>query len=268
MSERPDVPAPPQSGARIAVTIVGVALGVVALASVGFVLLLVAILSPRDGEAMARGQVEGRADAIEEHLGYWYESLDAETLAAWHFTSPDADTVRPFAWTGATDAPEGADVDVIIRIRVGSSSSGGWFAPSITPGSAEGCFRYHVRNTEYVSSRRIDCPPAAAHAPTPTPAPGLPDDAEARLGDALRTADAGTLEGAVRKAFPRADVTVDTAVTSTGELVAAVGVTMRRECLVLVRHADGALERISFDRVQIEPGELGCSTWLYTRPSR
>lgn len=257
----------PLSGGSVVLSVVGVAIGLVALVCVGFVVLLIVMLSPRDGAAIARGQVEHRAQAIEDHLGYWYESLDAETLAAWHFTSPDSEAARPFAWNGATDAPEGAQVDVIIRMSVGQSSSGGLFQASVTPGSAEGCFRYHVRNTEDVSYRRIDCPPSVStHLPTPTPAPGLPDDAEARLGDALRAADVATLDDVVRTAFRDAAVTVDTTTTQKGELVAAVGVAIHRDCIVMVRRAGGAVERISFDRVLLEAGELGCGVALYTSP--
>ena len=56
--------------------------------------------------------------------------------------------------------------------------------------------------------------------------------------------------------------------TADGTLVAAVGVPPERDCVVVIRTPDGDTRRIGFDRAQLEPGETGCGTALYTRPAR
>lgn len=255
--------------AKVLIAVVIGVLAVIVVGSLAFGLLLQAAFGPRDGDAIARGEVEAGAAAIQAQLGYWHEGTDAETLAARHFTSADGDvTVRPFAWEGETNHSGGATVDVRIRSAVSAESATGMLQPSRTAGSAEGCFRFSVRSTQDVSYRRIDCPAdeTALPSPTATAEPELADDAEARLMAVLADTDAVALADDVRSAFSEPDVTTDVAITDSGELVAAVGVRQARDCIVLVRRADGAIERISFDRIQLEPGELGCSAALYTNP--
>lgn len=94
-----------------------------------------------------------------------------------------------------------------------------------------------------------------------------PPDAEDRLAAALRTATPETLPGLVRAAFPQPGIGVDTT-TDQGVLVAAVGVAAERDCIVMIRTADGATTRVAFDRIQLEPGESGCHPSLYTDPAR
>lgn len=265
---------PEQSGlptfAKVALAVVIALVATVALGWLVVVLVVQAATAPRDGDAAARAGVERAAQELTDELGYWTESTDAETLAAERFTSPgdEGATVRPVAWSGTTNEGEGATVDVRITLRVEAESSPGLFQPSQTAGAAERCFRFAVQVTHDVTHREIDCPDSSAliPVPTPTPHPELAADAEARLTAVLTATEASTLASDVTAAFPEPDVTVDTEIVDE-ELVAAVGVPQARDCIVLVRRADGAIERIAFDRIQLEPGELGCSTRLYTSPA-
>lgn len=95
----------------------------------------------------------------------------------------------------------------------------------------------------------------------------LPGNAGDRLAAALRSASPQTLTAAVRAAFPQEGFAVDT-VTAGGTLVAAVGVPAERDCIVMIRTPDGATKMVAFDREQLEPGETGCRTALYTSPVR
>jgi hypothetical protein len=56
--------------------------------------------------------------------------------------------------------------------------------------------------------------------------------------------------------------------THGGELVAAVGVPAERDCLVAVRRVDGTIAYPGYDRIWLEPGEVGCRVSLYTAPPR
>ncbi|MCT9001625.1 hypothetical protein [Microbacterium memoriense] len=246
--------------------VVAVMIGIVALSAAGFAVLIAVLLSPQDGDALAREQVDNRARAIAENLGYWSEGVDAETLAAHHFTSSDG-KVQPFAWSGDTSLPDGADVDVIISARVDPVSQGVIFQRRLTPGAAEKCFRFHVRSTEYVSYDERDCAVGSAF-PTPSarPEPALAPDTAARVSAVLSAADAASLESVVRAAFPEPGLSIDTTVTPDGELVAAVGIAGTGECVVRVRRTDGTVEPVSFDRIQLAPGEMGCRVELYTAP--
>jgi hypothetical protein len=83
----------------------------------------------------------------------------------------------------------------------------------------------------------------------------------------LRTATPASVAGAVREAFPQEDFVIDTT-TDAGTVVAAVGVPSERDCMVMIRTPGGKTRRIGFDRIQLEPGETGCRTELYTHPAR
>ncbi|MET7424715.1 hypothetical protein [Dactylosporangium sp. NPDC005555] len=50
--------------------------------------------------------------------------------------------------------------------------------------------------------------------------------------------------------------------------MAAVGVPAERECVVMIRTPAGVTQPVSFDRIQLTPGEAGCGTSLYTNPPR
>lgn len=262
----------PRGLSTLSRVVIAVVIGVVALiVVVGVVLglILQALTAPRDGDAVARTGVERTAQGIADDLGYWTESTDAETLAAERFTSAGdvGATVRPIAWTGTT-SDGGATIDVRITLTVDAESSPGFFQPSQTAGSAERCYRFTVRVTDDVRHEEILCSSAApVPEPTATQRPALADDAEMRLTDVLSMTDVDSLAGDVAEAFPEDEVTIETAEAG-GELVAAVGVAPARDCVVMVRHVDGTIERVFFDRIQLEPGELGCSTRLYTNPPR
>lgn len=61
-------------------------------------------------------------------------------------------------------------------------------------------------------------------------------------------------------------MTIDVATNDRGELVVAVGVASARDCVLRVRAESGEVTQPAYDRIWLEPGELGCSTRLYTSP--
>jgi hypothetical protein len=220
----------------------------------------------------ARLVIESAAQQLGKKLGYRNRVRDAEYIAATEIPAvPHDDTrvgVTPLAWSGQTTRAELATIDV----RFTASA----LEPSVSPSghrvdvlaSATVCFRYTLQLYRDTSHQEIDCP-AVATPPVPSASPVLvlPADAEERLSAALRTATAATLASVVRAAFPQDGITVDT-IDSHGTLVAAVGVPAERDCIVMIRTPDGEMKRISFGRIQLEPGESGCHTTLYTNPVR
>ncbi|WP_159078181.1 hypothetical protein [Homoserinimonas hongtaonis] len=177
--------------------------------------------------------------------------------------------VEALAWSGTSGSGDGAEIDVRITIDVPAHSATRIFEASYGPGSATRCYRYHVVGSRFYDTLKFDeivCTNDAAPAlPVPDPPPALPADAQATISRVLTYATSGSLAADLRVAFPQDFITVES--DSVGEvLVAAVGVPSERECIVAVRGADGAIERVGFDPMWIEPGEAGCSTRLYTSP--
>lgn len=274
---------PPDEAVRNAVRGGLIALGgMVFLIGLGLVMVLVllanvvpailrGVFGPYDGNDIARHQVEVAADELRDSLGYWAEATDAETLAVQRFTSGSPDhgvQVIPLAWDGVVDSGAVATIDVRIRARVGAVTSTQIFGRSHSAGESERCYRFTVPLYDDVRRDDFACPtPAPAPLPTPSIDAELPADVEARLSAVLAGADARSLEDAVATAFPETELDIDTLATEDGELVAAVGIPLERECIVMVRHADDTVERVYFDRIQLEPGELGCDVRLYTSPA-
>jgi hypothetical protein len=239
---------------------------------------------PADGDRVAEQLGErvavGIADDVEPSFA---EPLDAEKLALRAVTDPrvpddvEGDVepeydVVPLAFAGRSDADEGATIDLAVSVEVASWDSPGWFTKDRTAGSATTCWRLVVRayrHTDTADHERIDCPPELSPVPLePAPQPSLGPDAEQTVLQVLdglpagATADDAT--AALASAFPEADVR---AVRAGDELVAAVGVARARDCVVAVRQDGRAAWRFSdFDRILVEPGELGCDPNLYLHP--
>ncbi|WP_238006814.1 hypothetical protein KZZ52_24505 [Dactylosporangium sp. AC04546] len=241
-------------GARVLVAVV--MLGVLAGCAKG----------PLAEDSAATEAAARQAERLNTQLGYRNRARDAESIAAevrTVATRADSVQVTPLAWAGRLLRDERATVDVRFDVTVLDAAPFG-----TTERSATRCYRYELQLYRYTTFHEIDCP-AIATPPVPSaaPVPQLPRDAEERLTAALRGATPDTLASAVRAAFPDEVFKVDT-VTAQGTLVAAVGVPAERDCIVMIRTADGATKRVGFDPIWLEPGELGCSVQLYTNPPR
>ncbi len=224
------------------------------------------VFGTRDGDAAARSLITDRADRLVEKMGYWHEPTDAETLAAdWFSDDSPGLSLRPLAWHGTVAAGETATVDVLLRAEVTALSPTTIGTRGRTAGSAHACYRFVVPLTDFVRSETIDCPQdLRAPTPTATQRPRLPDDAAERASEVLTDSRPGELAAALRAAFPT--FTTEIEHTAAGEAVVAVGAPGARDCIVLVARAGGAVEQVFYDPVWLEPGELGCSTRLYTAP--
>ena len=258
-------------GAKRARVLMVIAVGLVAACASGSVLVGRAF-SATDGDSVAADLVQEHADQLNTRLGYRNRPHDAESIAATEVnTAPaypgaaESTQVAVLAWSGRVRSSEQATIDVRLTATVEGT---GLLGSGHTAGSATRCYRYTLEYYRYTQHREISCP-AVADLPVPSapPAPKLPRDAADRLAAALRAATPATLADSVRAAFPQEGFKVDTA-TADGTLVAAVGVPPERDCVVVIRTPDGATRQIAFDRVQLEPGETGCGTALYTRPAR
>jgi hypothetical protein len=216
-----------------------------------------------DGTAGARRDTSDAAEELNTNLGHRDRARTAEHIAATEVpaempTGRQDGPLRltPVAWSGRVFSDEQATIDV--RFEPPSSD------PAVSSGAA--CYRYTLEMYRYTTYRAVDCPEGTPPAPSPSPPPVLPPDARERLAGALRNATPETLADTVRAAFPEG-VSVDT-VTEDGVLVAAVGIPAERDCVVVIRTPDGKTKDIGFDRIWLEPGEMGCRTGLYTSPPR
>ncbi len=227
-----------------------------------------AIADDTDGDVAAERQVRATAADLTSSIGYVQRKVDAETRAATTFAQPSgAARLTPLAWNGAGSVDDPAIVDVRIDVELAAIPVVNIGDRGRSAGSAVGCYRFTVAVTREAASERIDC--SAVAAPTATPVasipPELPADAEERVRTVLAEPDVPVAE-ALRAAFPDPATTIESVVTDEGETVAAVGVPASRDCVVLVRRTDGSIDPVSFRRVSLEPGEVGCSTSLYTAP--
>jgi hypothetical protein len=275
---------PGAHGVRPVLKVLGGLALVVVLALAAVVVWAVVTVTGRSGGGLADELAErvaiGIADDVE---GSYAEPLDAERLAQQAVADPrlpsdpavDYDVVA-LAWEGDS-GEDGAIVDVAIHVDVASWSDGAMFGERRDASSATQCWRLVVRahqHDDVADHEQIDCPPGALASgataqPSPTPLPSLGPDAEqVVLGvlDALPDgATADDAETALAAAF---DEFVDVRAERDGaELVATVGVLRSRDCVVGVRPDGEAAWRFSdFDRILLEPGELGCAPGLYLRP--
>ncbi len=232
---------------------------------------------PRDGDDLARDMIRSAAAQLEENLGYLNQQRDAETIAAVIVENERLSAsamggsslrVEPVAWSGRVTGNEQASIDIRFTATVPRREMVSFGDSGNTAGSATLCYRYLLQLYQYTEREEIDCPDID-DPPTPVPEviPALPDDASDRLSAVLLAATPDSLQTDVRAAFPDEFITVDTT-THGGELVAAVGVPAERDCLVAVRRVDGTIAYPGYDRIWLEPGEVGCRVSLYTAPPR
>jgi hypothetical protein len=114
-------------------------------------------------------------------------------------------------------------------------------------GSATRCFHYSAigyRFYDTLAVRENACPGGEPPAmPTPRALPALPDDVDARLTEVLTSTMVATVEADVRRAFPQKFIHIDSASITTGpktgELVVAVGVSDKFDCIVAVLGVTG-----------------------------
>lgn len=225
-----------------------------------------AIADSENGDVLAARLVRDTADDLTSSLGYIPRAVDAESRAANTFTaSTGAVTVTPLTWRGGGSSGDPAIVDVRIAAEIRAEEGALWIKGN-SSGSALGCFRFTLPVGEYANAQPIECPASTipAEPPVASTTPQLPADAAERLRTALSAADVSA--ETVRALFADPGLTVEVSVTDTGETVAAVGATAARDCVVLVRRTDGTIDPVAFRRISLEPGEVGCSTSLYTNP--
>ncbi|GIF16336.1 hypothetical protein [Actinoplanes teichomyceticus] len=215
---------------------------------------------PLDGGQPPGEVAEQAARRLGDDFGRRDRVRTAEYIAATEVPAGAQDNgqvrMTPLAWSGRVFGDETATIDVRFVVTAGDAAGGGAW-----------CYRYTLEMYRYTEHREIRCPAGTPPVPSASPPPALPPDAEDRLAAALRDATPATLARRVRAAFPPADISVDT-VTYRGTLVAAVGLAAERDCIVMIRTAGGKPERVAFDQIQLEPGESGCGTVLYTHPVR
>lgn len=249
------------------------ALVVILLAVIAFTIFVFWVF-PRagDGDRMAREAANEVADgiaantdntaeySIEELVDMW---VPAERIGEW----PGEATVEPLAWSGAIGGAEPATIDIRVHVAIEAKSAtsigeAGWSA-----GESTACYRLVWPRYYPAQTSEIDCPDGPPPSrPIVTEPIVFTDDDRAHVAALLGAAtDAEALERALRRSFPTDVYTVDVA-EAAGELIAAVGIPENRSCILVVRMATGELAEPSYDRIQLEPGELGCSTQLYTNP--
>jgi hypothetical protein len=228
----------------------------------------------RDGDSVARDVAETQAALLDDNLGHRTRIRDAEYIAATEMPTEEMQgsgwTARltPLGWSGRIAGSEQATVDVRFVVSVAKQQAATFGERGTSAGQATRCYRYVLQLYRFTEHHEIDCPTTTATPAVPSaPVSRMPDDARERLSVALRTTTPDTLAATVRAAFPQEYISIDT-VTDKGALVAAVGVPAERECLLLVRTPSGDIESPGYDPVQLEPGELGCSTSLFVSPPR
>ncbi|WP_240670224.1 hypothetical protein [Actinoplanes solisilvae] len=229
----------------------------------GAFLLVGCGIGPADGNGVARDAAAKAAERLNKELGHRERVRDAGTIAATEMPESDEQVrITPVAWKGRTSGDEKATIDVRVVAAVGNRDA------ATTEGDATICYRYTLQLYRYTEYEEIDCP-KIGRPPVPSAAAvlKLPPDAAKRLETALFSATPETLGSKVRAAFPQEGIGVDT-ITSEGTLVAAVGVAAERDCVVMIKTTDGRTRQISYDRIWLEPGELGCRVTLYTSPPR
>jgi len=162
----------PRKGVRVLRIVIGTVMAVLILAGVAAVTFMHAF-GPRDGESIAHQRVDAAARSLQHRVAHPGAGVDAQTLAAPRFSGVPGATVEPYGWRGTTSDPDGARVDIRIRVSVQPQASRALFQPGVAGGSAQACFRFHVREGR-ASYRSITCP---AHLPTTTPTPAVSSSA-------------------------------------------------------------------------------------------
>jgi hypothetical protein len=261
---------PHRSPWKLTATVLAIPAAVVVLAGIVLAIVIVVSMQDKDGDDLAADQVEHVARALVDDLRGARDLTDAETVAAEMFHSRSA-SVEPLTWSGSLGEGKGITIEARISAVVAESSSGELFAPHTSAGSAERCYRYTVSVSQDAAYEEIPCKGLTESAAPPSSnRPELPADAAERI-EALLVATAtgvADLVDALRAEFPGSQFTVEAVDTPAGERVVAVGVTPGSDCVLRVRLPDGEIVSPSYDRIWLEPGELGCSAELYTAPPR
>lgn len=275
--DRADVRRAAGSVVVAAVSLAAVILAVLVVAVLAapgvFSLVVSGVLGPRDGNAIARANIEQSVSARVDRLGYWYQPTDAETFAAERLMGDYGGAAyTPLRWSGRVAQDEIATIDVLLRSDVPAHAATLFGERSTRAGAAEGCYRFTVPSSDFVSAEAIECPAGITvdDAPTPTPTltPALPDDATERIVAVLERRPRADPAAALRRIFPGPGITVETTTTDRGERVIAVGAPASGDCRLVVERSDGTIVEPGFDPSWILPGEVGCSTELFTAPPR
>lgn len=225
-----------------------------------------------EGDELARRGAESVAERIGSHSDNTGEVTIEEMVTWW---VPDSDvgdspgraTVEALAWSGQIGHESEATIDLRIHVDVAAHSSPTIGGRSNSAGEATVCYRLVWPRYDEARRSEIPCPDTAA-----PPRPELPDRPELTSEDAARVAhilattdELGAVQAALRDAFPEDYIRIDTDLWN-GETVVAVGIPAERECILVVRDEAGGLTYPSYDRISLEPGEMGCATALYTSP--
>ncbi|GAA1883351.1 hypothetical protein [Asanoa iriomotensis] len=232
-------------------------------------------LGDRDGDAVARDNVEEVAQDVGADLGQgpgfgWAEDAARDRIpreyAGGNSVDPWTAELTPLGWAGRTWGSEQATVDVRISVRVGEFVPAAVGAQGHSAGQATRCYRFRRELHRPPTRREIDCPDRSVTPPVPrpSPVPRLPDDIRNRLESALRAATPEILQASVLSVIPEPYLFADTAVEQ-GTLVAAVGVRGEPLCFLLVKTPDGEVHAPAYDPKALRPGGPGCSTKLFTR---
>lgn len=219
----------------------------------------------RQGAEAVAAQIGSRTDntagvSLEEMVAWWVPADPVTTADGWA-------TVDALAWSGRIGDDSEATIDVRIHVEVEAASPSALGLSSHGAGEATACYRLVWPRYDEARRSEIPCPDGPAPArPAVPPRPELTDEDTARVTEILATTpDPTEIEPALRRAFPREYHRIETDQWK-GETVVAVGIPAERECILVVRDAAGDLSYPSYRRVSLEPGELGCSTALYTNP--
>ena len=223
------------------------------------------------GDTRAQHAAEAAAAEIGSHSANSPEITLLEMVAWWvpEGAVPAGSgtaVVEPLAWSGES-AGSSATIDIRVTAQVDATSSTQLFGESWSAGSATQCFRLEWQQYEEARRSEIPCPDGPAPPrPTPAPRPELTQaDAERIAAIVAAGATAEEVDRALRDAYPQEHVRIETEAAE-GGIVAAVGIPAERECVLVFRDASGAITFPDFRRISLEPGEVGCSTSLYTNP--
>jgi len=276
---RTESPQPTGARRRRPRTLLVVALAVVVVAVVAVPVVVTLGLRPTDGDRLARQLADRVVVGIADDVATDGRAADAERLAQEAVTDPRlpddvpdaAYDVAPLGWSGSTDGADGARIELSVAVDVPGTSAEAVFSKTRTAGSARACWRLVVRTGQDDADRdEIPCPAGTPTVtPSPSPLPTFPAGAEAGVREVLDAlpahASSADAEQALAARFA-APLTVRV-VPSGDELVAAVGLTSTRDCVVGVRRGDGEVRTLTgFDRALLAPGEVGCSPSLYLAP--
>lgn len=240
-------------------------------AALGLALLVsgCALMPSSDGDRRAENVAEQVAEQIGSHSANRPEITLLEMVAWWLPEGPisvgvGTAMVEPLAWSGESAGSQ-ATIDIRVIVDVPAKSTTTIFGQGQNAGSATHCYRLEWEQCEPALRFEIPCPETPAPPrPTPAPRPGLNELGRERVAEILTSYEtAADVEWALHDAYPQEYIRIETEAAG-GELVVSVGIPAERECIPLVRGEGGEISSPGFRRISLEPGEMGCSTKLYT----